>query len=187
VVRRFDELLTPRLRMRRWQAADREPFAAMNADPEVMRYFPSTLDRAASDALVDRIESRFDEQGYGLWALQRLENGAFLGFAGLNPMPPGTPGAGEMEVGWRLAPAAWGRGYATEAATAALQVWFGSLGESRVWSITTIGNLRSQAVMRRLGLAEHSRYRAPALPLDHELSWCVAYAAEQEPAAVPAG
>lgn len=178
MVRRFDELRTARLRMRRWQPADRKPFAVMNGDPEVMRYFPAALDSAASDALVDRIEARFDEQGYGLWALERLEDGAFLGFAGLNPMPPGTPGAGEMEVGWRLAPAAWGHGYATEAAAAALQLWFGTLRESRVWSITTVGNLRSQAVMRRLGLVEHSHYRAPGVSLDHELSACVAYVAE---------
>ncbi|WP_375423028.1 GNAT family N-acetyltransferase [uncultured Friedmanniella sp.] len=173
--RRFDELLTPRLRLRRWRPADREPFAAMNADPDVMRYFVSPLDPAASDALVDRIETRFDEQGYGLWALERLSDGRFLGFTGLNPMPPGTPGAGEMEVGWRLARPAWGHGYATEAAIAALQVWFETLGEDRVWSITTVTNTPSQAVMRRLGLVEQTRYRAPSLPHEHELSPCVAY------------
>jgi RimJ/RimL family protein N-acetyltransferase len=178
VVRRFDELLTDRLRLRRWRAADREPFAAMNADPEVMRYFPALLDRAGSDALVDRIETRFAEQGHGLWALERLGDGAFLGFAGLNPMPPGTPGAGGTEVGWRLARRAWGHGYATEAGQAAMGV-VAELGLPRIWSITSAGNTRSQAVMRRLGLAEHSRYRAPGLPLDHELSWCVAFAAER--------
>jgi RimJ/RimL family protein N-acetyltransferase len=177
VVRRFDELLTPRLRLRRWLDADREPFAAMNADPEVMRYFPATLNRAASDGMVKRLEARFEEQGYGLWALERLEDGAFLGFTGLNPMPPGTPGAGGMEVGWRLAPAAWGQGYATEAATAALELWFGPLGGTRIWSITSLGNLRSQAVMRRIGLTEHARYRQPSLPPEHELSEAVAYSA----------
>jgi RimJ/RimL family protein N-acetyltransferase len=102
-VRRFDELVTARLRMRRWQFADRACFATMNADPEVMRYFPAPLDRAASDAFVDRIESRFETQGFGLWAIERRDDREFLGFAGLNPMPSGTPGAGEMEVGWRLA------------------------------------------------------------------------------------
>ena len=178
---RFDELLTARLRLRRWRAADRGPFAEMNADPEVMRYFPSPLDRTASDALVDRIETRFEEQGYGLWALERLADRAFLGFAGLNPMPPGTPGAGALEVGWRLARAGWGHGYATEAAAAALEVWFAALGGTRVWSITTVGNLRSQAVMGRLGLTEHARYRQPGLPLDHELSAAVAYLREREP------
>src|SRR4051812_27470717 len=90
-VRRFDELVTARLRMRRWQFVDRACFATMNADPEVMRYFPARLDRAASDALVDRIESRFEAQGFGLWALERRDDRVFLGFAGLNPMPSGTP------------------------------------------------------------------------------------------------
>jgi RimJ/RimL family protein N-acetyltransferase len=174
-VLRFDELVTNRLRMRRWRSADRPPFAAMNADPEVMRHFPAPLDRAASDALVDYIESRFETAGYGLWALERLADGAFLGFAGLNPMPPGTPGAGGMEVGWRLARHAWGAGYATEAGAEALRVALGPLGLTPVWSITAVGHLKSQAVMRRLGLVEHSRYRHPDLPEEHELSEQVAY------------
>ena len=174
-VQRFDELLTTRLRMRRWRPADREPFAAMNADPEVMRHFPAVLDRARSDALVDHIEARFETQGFGLWALERLDDQVFLGFAGLNPMPPGTPGAGGMEVGWRLARHAWGAGYATEAGTEALRVALGPVGLTEVWSITAVGNVRSQAVMRRLGLLEHSRYRHPGLPEAHVLSEHVAY------------
>jgi len=172
---RFDELVTARLRMRRWRPADRGPFAAMNADPEVMRHFPAPLDRAASDAFVDRIERRFESQGYGLWALERRADHTFLGFAGLNPMPPGTPGAGEMEVGWRLARHAWGAGYATEAGLEALRVALGPAGLTAVWSITAVGNTRSQAVMRRLGLVEHSRYRHADLPDGHELSGQVAY------------
>jgi len=174
-MRRFDELVTARLRMRRWLPGDRAPFAGMNADPEVMRYFPAPLDRAASDSLVDRIETRFEAQGYGLWALERLDDQVFLGFAGLNPMPPGTPGAGEMEVGWRLARHAWGAGYATEAGLQALQVGLGLAGLTRVWSITAVGNAKSQAVMRRLGLVEHSRYRHPGLGHEHALSDHVAY------------
>lgn len=174
-VRRFDELLTARLRMRRWQSADRTFFATMNVDPEVMRYFPAPLDRAGSDALVDRIESRFEAQGFGLWALERRDDQVFLGFAGLNPMPPGTPGAGEMEVGWRLARHAWGAGYATEAGLEALRVALGPAGLDRVWSITAMGNTRSQAVMTRLGLVEHSRYRHPDRTEQDELSQQVAY------------
>ena len=93
-VQRFDELVTARLRMRRWQSADRPLFAAMNADPEVMRYFPAPLDRAASDALVDYIESRFETAPMDSGPWRRLADGAFLGFAGVNSMPAGTPGAG---------------------------------------------------------------------------------------------
>lgn len=174
-MRCFDELLTARLRMRRWQPTDRATFAAMNADPEVMRYFPAPLDRAGSDALVDRIESRFETQGFGLWALERRDDQAFLGFAGLNPMPPGTPGAGEMEVGWRLARHAWGAGYATEAGLEALRVGLGPAGLARVRSITAVANTRSRAGMERLGLVEHSRYRHPDLAEGHELFPQVAY------------
>lgn len=161
--------------MRRWQPADRAFFAVMNADPEVMRHFPAPLDRAASDASVDRFETRFESQGYQLWALERLDDQLFLGFAGLNPMPEGTPGAGGMEVGWRLARHAWGAGYATEAGREALRVALGPVGLTEVWSITAVSNTRSQAVMRRLGLVEHSHYRHPGLPAEHELSPQVAY------------
>jgi len=164
--------------MRRWREDDREPFAAMNADPEVMRYFPAPLDRAASDALVDRIEDLFGRQGFGLWALEvagpepasteldlaelagpdpagtglagtglastglastelagtgLASTGEFIGFTGLNPMPPGVPGAGGMEVGWRLARGAWHQGYASEAAAATSSSRAGAL-ISRVMS-----------------------------------------------------
>ena len=93
-MRNFEEVRTERLLLRRWRDSDRAPFADLNADPEVMRYFPAPLDRAASDRSVDRFEQRFEEQGYGLWALEVLANGEFIGFTGLNPMPDGIPGAG---------------------------------------------------------------------------------------------
>ena len=100
--RRFDQIVTDRLVMRRWQDSDRDPFAALNGDPETMKYFPATIDRAASDAFVDRIEERFEQQGYGLWALELTATGEFIGYTGLNPLPDGVPGGGGMEVGWRL-------------------------------------------------------------------------------------
>jgi RimJ/RimL family protein N-acetyltransferase len=94
VVQGFDALRTSRLLMRRWDDADRGPFAAMNADAEVMRHFPSPLDRDASDAFVDWMEARFDEQWFGLWALEVIATGDFIGFTGLNPMPEGSRAAG---------------------------------------------------------------------------------------------
>lgn len=154
--------------MRRWRSSDLEPFAAMNADQEVMRYFPAPLDRTTSDAFVARIESRFDDLGYGLWALEVSATGAFIGFTGLNPMPDGVPGAGGTEVGWRLARAAWGQGYATEAGRAALDVAFDDVGLSEVWSLTATVNAPSIAVMRRLGL---SYVRAASHPALDPTSW----------------
>ncbi|HWB68373.1 MAG TPA: GNAT family N-acetyltransferase, partial [Solirubrobacterales bacterium] len=136
---------TERLRLRRWRAADREPFAALNADPEVMEYFPGPLERAQSDALIETIELGFERHGFGLWALEQRESGAFLGFTGL--AVPGfeahfTPA---VEIGWRLDRAAWGNGYATEAARAALGIGFGELGLDEVVSFTSVANRRSRA------------------------------------------
>jgi RimJ/RimL family protein N-acetyltransferase len=186
--------------MRRWREDDREPFAAMNADPEVMRYFPAPLDRAASDALVDRIEDLFGRQGFGLWALEvagpepaspepagpepagpesastePASTGEFIGFTGLNPMPPGVPGAGGLEVGWRLARHAWHHGYATEAAMAAAGVAFEGAGVAEIWSMTAVANVPSQAVMRRLGMTLHTRFDHPAIEASHPLRPHVAY------------
>ena len=160
--RRFDVVRTQRLVMRRWREEDRDPFAAMSADPEVMRYFPAPLDRAASDALVDRIEDLFRRQGFGLWALEVARTGEFIGFTGLNRMPAGVPGAGGMEVGWRLARHAWHQGYATEAAAAAAGVAFQGAGLAEIWSMTAAANQPSQAVMRRLGMTQHARFDHPA-------------------------
>ena len=172
---RFDRIQTSRLLMRRWQDSDREPFAALNGDPETMSYFPATLDRAASDAMIDRIESRFEQQGYGLWALEVTATGQFIGFTGLNPLPDGVPGAGGLEAGWRLARHAWHHGYATEAARAALGVAFDGAGVAEIWSMTAVLNEPSQAVMRRLGLTEVARFEHPVLPGGHPLRLHVTY------------
>jgi RimJ/RimL family protein N-acetyltransferase len=173
--RRFDTVRTERLLMRRWREADREPFAVLNGDPQTMVYFPSTLDRTGSDALVDRIEQRFEEQGFGLWALEISETGQFIGFTGLNPMPPDVPGAGGMEVGWRLARQAWHHGYATEAARAAVGVAFEGARLTELWSMTAVLNEPSQAVMRRLGMTEVARFEHPRVPAGHRIQPHVTY------------
>ena len=160
---RFDRLETELIIMRRWQESDRAPFAELNADPETMRFFPNLLDRAASDALIEMIETRFDRQGFGFWALEVAATGTFIGFTGLNPLPDGVPGAGGMEVGWRLARHAWHHGYATEAARAALGVAFDNMGLPEIWSMTAVLNEPSQAVMRRLGLTKTTRFDHPRI------------------------
>ena len=166
---RFDRIETERLLLRRWQDSDREPFAALNGDPETLVYFPSTLSRQQSDALVDRIESVFEARGHGLWALEVKETGEFIGFTGLSPMPEGVPGTGGTEIGWRLAKHAWHHGYATEAARAALDVAFGGAGLPEIWSMTAVLNTPSQAVMRRIGLTEVARFSHPRVPVDSPL------------------
>ncbi len=172
-----DDVLTERLRLRTWTDADRPAFAAMNADPAVMEHLPAVLDRAASDALLDGLRAVWAERGIGLWAVERRSDSQLLGWAGLNPMPVGTPGAGEWEVGWRLSRAAWGHGYATEAATEGVRV-ARERGLARVWSMTVPANVRSIAVMRRLGLVEHGRFEHPRFPPGHRLREHVAYVLE---------
>jgi RimJ/RimL family protein N-acetyltransferase len=172
---RFDTIRTDRLLMRRWVESDREPFAALNADRETMKYFPATMDRAASDAFVEVVEARFEHQGYGLWALEVTDTGQFIGFTGLNPMPDDVPGAGGVEVGWRLAKYAWHLGYATEAAKAALDVAFRGVGLAEIWSMTAVLNEASQAVMRRIGLTEVARFDHPRIQIGDPLRPHVTY------------
>lgn len=171
------ELRTGRLVLRRWRDADRDPFAALNADPRVTEHFRSSLSREQSDGLVDRIEAGFERYGFGLWAVEVADTGEFVGFTGLavpNFDPPWGP---SVEVGWRLARHAWGKGYATEAATAALDQGFDVAGLPSVVSFTARSNERSQAVMRRLGMTYDPAddFLHPNLPPGHRLTAHVVY------------
>jgi RimJ/RimL family protein N-acetyltransferase len=146
------ELHTERLLLRQWRGADLGPFASLNADPEVMRYFPAPLSRAESDALAGRARLEFSDRGWGLWALEVREEKRFIGFIGLaepNFEAPFTPA---IEVGWRLARPYWGRGYATEGARAALEFGFGELDLEEIVSFTSEVNERSRQVMEHLGM-----------------------------------
>jgi RimJ/RimL family protein N-acetyltransferase len=171
------ELSTERLRLRRWRPADREPFAALNADPEVMAYFPDRLTREQSDLVVARIEADLERDGYGLWALETKAGGEFIGFTGLSPVTYETPFTPAVEVGWRLARAAWGNGYATEAARAALAFGFDEVGLEEIVSFATVGNTRSRAVMERIGMERDpdGDFEHPRLPVGHPLAPHVLY------------
>jgi RimJ/RimL family protein N-acetyltransferase len=170
-----DGIETDRLLMRRWRASDRAPFAELNGDPQTLIYFPLTFDRQASDALIDRTEANFEARGYGLWALERKDTGEFIGFTGLAPMADDVPGAGGVEIGWRLARRAWHHGYATEAAAAAAQDAFDRVGLAELWSMTAVLNEPSQAVMRRIGMTEAARFDHPRVPEAHVLKPHVTY------------
>ena len=177
------ELRTDRLLLRRWRDTDREPFARLNADAAVMRYFPAPLSRPESDALAGRADALFDLHGYGLWALEEQATGEFLGFTGLAPMPAGIPGSGGVEVGWRLARSAWGHGYATEAATAALRFGVDTVGLAEVNSITAVVNIRSRQVMERLGMKSAGEFEHPRIPVDSPLRRHVRYLVASEASA----
>ncbi len=156
------ELRTERLLLRRWHVSDRAPFAALNADPEVMRYFPRPLTRPASDRLAELADADLARQGWGLWALEHRTTGRFLGFTGLARPTFDAPFTPAVEIGWRLSRAAWGFGFATEAARAAAAFAFDELGLEELVSFTAEANARSRAVMRRLGMRHD-----PADDFDH--------------------
>lgn len=166
---------TERLLLRRWNDDDREPFAALNADPVVMEHFPAVLTRRDSDALVDRIEAGFDERGWGVWALEAPSG--FIGFTGLSVPIFQADFLPAVEVGWRLARSAWGKGYATEAALASLRYGFEEVGLEEVVSFTASTNLPSQRVMQRIGMVRAQEFDHPALPAGHRLRRHVLYRA----------
>jgi RimJ/RimL family protein N-acetyltransferase len=147
---------TERLVLRQWRDEDKEPFAALNADPVVMEHFPSTMTREASDKFVEFNKATIRTRGWGLWAVD--VEGEFIGFVGLNE-PGFMPG---VEIGWRLKREAWGHGYATEAGRAVLAYAFDDIGLDEVISFTSTTNLRSQQVMQRLGMTHD-----PADDFDH--------------------
>jgi RimJ/RimL family protein N-acetyltransferase len=168
---------TERLVLREWREGDRAPFAALNADPRVSEHLSGPLDRAASDALVDRIVARWASDGHGLWAVERREDGRFLGFVGLAAPSFEAAFTPCVEVGWRLAPEAWGYGYATEAAREALRFGFEELGLEEIVSFTVPGNLKSRAVMERIGLTRDPAddFLHPSFPDGHRLREHVLY------------
>jgi RimJ/RimL family protein N-acetyltransferase len=157
-------LTTRRLLLRPWRYADREPFAAMSADPQVMAHFPARLTRAESDALVERFEQSFAKRGWGWFAIEQRATGQFLGVAGMAYVRFDAPFTPAVEIGWRLARPAWGRGIATEAATAVVTFAFDEVGLDEVVAIAVPANERSLAVMRRLGMT-----RDDSADFDHPL------------------
>jgi len=164
------ELDTERTRLRQWRELDRRPFAALNADPRVMEFFPAPLSRAESNSLADRCEALIDERGWGLWAVEIKAEREFIGFVGLHVPTAALPFCPCVEIGWRLAAPFWGHGFATEAARAAIDLGFGRIGLDEIVSYTSILNRRSRAVMERLGMMESkATFEHPSIPEGHAL------------------
>jgi RimJ/RimL family protein N-acetyltransferase len=145
-------LNSPRLRLRPWRDEDLPAFAAMNADPQVMEYFPKCLSREESDASATRIREGFARHGFGWWAVEVFGVSDFIGVTGISVPPYETHFTPCVEIGWRLARKFWGFGYATEAARLALDYGFQVTGLEEIVSFTFAGNLRSRRVMERLGM-----------------------------------
>nr|WP_323745980.1 GNAT family N-acetyltransferase [Diaphorobacter caeni] len=167
------ELRTERVRLRQWTKADFEPFAALNCDPQVMRHFPALLSREQSDAHASRMRALIEERGWGFWATDWLQQDGsapqFIGFVGMHVPIAELPFSPCVEIGWRLARPFWGKGLASEAARLAMRAGFEALKLPEIVSFTSRENLRSRAVMQRLGM--HSRpedhFDHPAVPEGH--------------------
>jgi len=170
-------LATERLVLRSWRRPDRDPFAALNADPVVMEFFESPLTRSGSDAVVDRFEVELADRGFCPWAVEEQASGAFIGFVGLHEVPATLAFSPAVEVGWRLDRPFWGRGYATEAAAASLRFGFETLALDEIVSMTSVLNVRSSRVMERVGMARDrdGDFEHPSVTAGHALRPHVLY------------
>ena len=164
-----------RVRLRQWEARDGDPFAQLNADPVAMEFFPSILTREESDAMVQRCRDAIEQRGWGLWCLEI--NGHCAGFTGLNVPTFEAPFLPAIEIGWRMQPQYWGHGYATEAARLALDYGFGVLQSREIVSFTAVANVRSRAVMERIGMWHDAAgdFDHPRLAPGHRLRRHVLY------------
>ena len=172
----MEPIETQRLRLRQWTDGDLEPFARLNADPEVMRHFPAPLSRGESDAMVERMRAHIEAKGWGFWAVESRASGEFIGMVGIKPVPPNLPFAPAVEVGWRLARAHWGRGYAKEAAVASVAFAFEKLRLPQLVAFTAVLNQPSRALMERLGMDCIDTFEHPSLPVGSPLRPHVLYA-----------
>lgn len=170
-------LTTARLRLRQWREEDLAPFAALNADPQVMEFFPKVLTRAESDAVAGRIRDHFARHGFGLWAVEAPGAADFVGFVGLAVPSLEAHFTPCVEIGWRLAREHWGHGYATEAATAALAFAFGDRALEEIVAFTVPANIPSRRVMGRLGMRRlpADDFEHPAIAAGHPLRSHVLY------------
>lgn len=175
-------LTSERLVLRPWRDDDLDALAQLCADPEVMAHFPATLDRAGSAELLGKLMAHQAEHGFTFWALQRREDGAFVGFTGLARVGFDAPFVPAVEIGWRLARPYWGQGYALEAAWRALQFAFAELQLDEVVAFTVPANQRSWGVMQRLGMRRDAAadFEHPGLPVGHPLRPHLLYRIQRE-------
>ncbi|MBN1550208.1 GNAT family N-acetyltransferase [bacterium] len=173
-------ITTERLGLRRWLAQDLEPFVEMNRDPKVMEFLPKQLSRAETEQFLDRIEKHFSTHGYSLYAVDNRISGDFVGFTGFQWATFISDFTPCVEIGWRLPYRHWGKGYASEAAAACLHHGFQVLDFPEIVSFTSVINLRSIAVMKRIHMKFRFRFGHPKLPPEHRLYEHVLYAMKRE-------
>ncbi len=173
----WPELRTDRLLLRGWTSDDRTSLALINAGPRVMEFLGAPMTRDQSDAMADRIEAKFAKQGFGFWAVEVLGGARLIGFVGLNIPDFEAPFMPAVEIGWRLGAEYWGRGYASEAARAALDFGFDVGRLDEIVAFTAAGNVRSRSVMDRIGMTHDPRddFDHPTVPAESPLRPHVLY------------
>lgn len=170
------ELRTPRLIMRQWQQSDFEKFAELNADKEVMEFFPKTLNKSESNILASKIQNTLTKNGWGLWAVELIENNNFIGFVGLHSPSYNFSFCPCVEIGWRLSKEYWRKGYANEAANEVLKFAFNVLNLEEVVSFTAVSNHKSRALMEKLTLVNtNQNFMHPNIPAENSLCEHVLY------------
>jgi RimJ/RimL family protein N-acetyltransferase len=175
------ELETERLRLRQWEEDDLPLFAEMNADPEVMEYYPSTLSEEESNAMANKIKGLINERSWGFWAVETINDKRFIGFVGLHKPTYDLPVTPCVEVGWRLGKEYWGKGYATEAGRESLRFAFEVLKLNEVYSFASVANKRSWLVMERLKMTNTgNNFEHPIIPEGHPLREHVLYKITKE-------
>ena len=159
-----------RLGFRNWSSSDLKPFSEMNSDAKVMEFFPSTLTPIESNKLVERLQNHFDDHDFTFFAVDTLADQTFIGFIGMVNMNFDayfTPG---VEIGWRLFSSAWGKGYGTEGALRCLEYAYNDLGINKIYSFTSLLNIRSENLMKRIGMIKKGEFNHPKIDKDHPLS-----------------
>lgn len=164
-------LMTERIRLRQWQPADLPSLTALCTNDRVMEFFPTLLNEAEINAFFQRHQQMITIRGFGFWLAERRDNNAFIGFIGLSEPKFSAHFTPCVEIGWRLMPHAWDQGFATEGAKACLQYGFERLGLPEIVSLTARINVRSEAVMKRLGMHRDSSddFDHPLVTAGHRL------------------
>ncbi len=166
---------TERLGLRNWQDEDEPAFAELCAHPEVMEFFPATLNRMQSADLIQRFKIHYHDHGYTYFAVDRLDTDEFIGFIGLMHQTYESPFSPFVDIGWRLKPSAWGNGFATEGAQACIRFGFDTLKLDEIYAVAPERNVKSQAVMQKIGMTYATRFKHPKLKESDRLNPCVVY------------
>ena len=175
------ELKTERLLLRQWRSEDMPGFAELNADPEVMEFYPQLLSPQTSNAGAEKFKSLISKNGWGFWAVESIPERSFIGLVGLHRPTYDLPFGPCVEIGWRLARAYWGKGYATEAARVCLEFAFDQLNLSEVYAFTSVPNMKSRAVMERLDMVNMlANFDHPMMPHDSPLREHVVYRIDKQ-------